>query len=148
MLCPCADVPRLNAPPARPVTARPALSRQVRTCLDCGEPFASPSPDAEFCGSACRQAFNTRRSKRGAELYDLLMALRHDRKAATLLKVWTLLSRCAAIYREEDRAERAGRRSWRDPAEILKRRPYLRAEVLLQSQGSPRTRHPAADRRL
>lgn len=132
MLCPCADVPRLNAPPGRPVAAKPTASA-VRACLECGEPFTSPSPEAEFCRPACRQAFNTRRSKRGAELYDLFMALRHDRKTATLLKVWRLLNRCAAIYRREDRAERAGRSSWRHPAEILTRRPYLKAEILRPS---------------
>ena len=65
------------------------------------------------------------------------MALRHDRQTATLLKVWRLLNRCAAIYREEDRAARAGRRSWRDPAEILARRPYLKAEILRPARKRP-----------
>lgn len=105
-----------------------------RACLECGVPFASGVAGAEFCGNACRMAFNNRRSKRGAEIYDLLMALRHDRHTATVLKVWTLLSRCAAIYREEDRAERDGRRSWRHPSEILARRPYLKAEILRPSR--------------
>ena len=74
--------------------------------------------------------FNNRRAKRGAELYDLFMALRHDRATATLFKVWRLLNRLAALFREEDRLGRDGRRSWRHPAAIIERRPYLKADVL------------------
>ncbi|WP_426221300.1 hypothetical protein [Methylobacterium sp. NFXW15] len=123
----------MNAGPSALAGLRPATPSATpfrRTCLECGQPFGSGVREAEFCGPPCRMVFNNRRAKRGAELYDLFMALRHDRRTATALKVWRLLNRCAAIFREEDRRERAGRRSWRDPAEILARRPYLQAEIL------------------
>ena len=101
-----------------------------RDCLECGRPFAAAVSGAEFCGPACRMVFNDRRAKRGAELYDLFMALRHDRATATLFKVWRLLNRLAAIFRDEDRLERDGRRSWRPPSAIIERRPYLKADGL------------------
>ncbi|WP_238257871.1 transcriptional regulator [Methylobacterium gnaphalii] len=101
-----------------------------RECLECGETFASTKTDAEFCGDRCRMAFNNRRTKRGAEIYDLFMSLRHDRKTATVLNVFTLVSRLATIYRREDADQRAGRRSWRHASEIIDRRPYLKAKVL------------------
>lgn len=88
--------------------------------------------DAEFCGQACRKAWNNRRLVRGAELYDLVMALRWDRAAATGLHVFTALSRMAAGFRREDLDQRAGRRSWSPPARVIARRPYLRAERLKQ----------------
>ena len=99
-----------------------------RICFECGRPFTASVSGAEFCGPACRMVFNNRRAKRGAELYDLFMALRHDRATATLFKVWRLLNRLAAIFRVEDRMQRDGRRSWRHPSAIIERRPYLKAE--------------------
>lgn len=101
-----------------------------RACLECGQSFAATVSGAEFCGPGCRMVFNNRRAKRGAELYDLFMALRHDRATATLFKVWRLLNRLAAIFRDEDRRERDGRPSWRHPSAIIERRPYLKADVL------------------
>lgn len=104
--------------------------RPLRTCCECGSAYEAITADAAFCSTPCRKAWNNRRAVRGAELYDLFMALRFDRTTATTLKVLTLISRLASIYRAEDRAERAGRLSWRAPAAILERRPYLKAEVL------------------
>lgn len=104
-------------------------------CLECGLPFMARQADAEFCGLACRKAWNNRRLLRGAELYDLFMALRWDRRAATGLHVFTALSRLAAGFRREDTQERSGRRSWASPARIISRRPYLRAERLKQGAG-------------
>lgn len=96
-----------------------------RACLECGRPFSASVSGAEFCGPVCRMVFNNRRTRRGAELYDLFMALRHDRATATAFKVWRLLNRLAAGFRAEDVSERDGRRSWRAPAAILARRPHL-----------------------
>lgn len=111
-------------------TAEGAPAAFSRCCLWCGAPIASLVAEAEFCGTPCRKAFNNLRAMRGAEFYDLFMALRHDRAVATRFKVWRLLNRLAAIFRAEDKAERAGRMSWRSPATILARRPYLAAERL------------------
>lgn len=112
--------PRLDGPAPRPLD---------RACLWCGQAYLSPAPEAEFCGSLCRKAFNNLRAMRGAELYDLFMALRHDRAVATAFKVWRALNRLAAGFRFEDRTERAGRRSWRHPGVILARRPYLGSDA-------------------
>lgn len=113
-----------------PARRAAAILGHPRECLECGETFGSAKAEAEFCGDRCRQAFNNRRMKRGAEIYDLFMSLRHDRKTATILNVFTLVSRLATIYRREDADQRAGRRSWRHAAEIIGRRPYLKARVL------------------
>lgn len=126
---------RLNASPDRPDTDRGAPAPHPRACLECGAPHASPIAEAEFCSNRCRMAFNNRRAKRGAELYDLFMALRHDRAVATAFKVWRLLNRLAAGFRAEDVAERAGRRSWRSPAVILVRRPHLADERVRDRRG-------------
>ncbi len=97
----------------------------LRSCGECGKPFASPSPTVEFCGTDCRKAWNNRRAVRGAEMYDLFMALRFDRPTATRLHVWKAVCRMATYFRAEDLREREGRLSWRAPATILERRPYL-----------------------
>ncbi|MCA3623596.1 MAG: transcriptional regulator [Methylobacterium sp.] len=72
-------------------------------------------------------AFNNRRMTRGALLYDLLMALRFERKEARLLGVWQALCRLASDFREEDKRERDSRRSWRRAKTVLGERPHLRA---------------------
>lgn len=64
---------------------------------------------------------------RGAELYDVYMVIRFDRPRAKLLGLWTILSRLASTAREEDRRQRAGRRSWRRPEVVLGDKPFLRA---------------------
>ena len=122
-----------DSPPASQERERPGFGHPC-TCLECGAAFLPRQADAEFCGSACRKAWNNRRLLRGAELYDLFMALRWDRAVATGLHVFTALSRLAAGFRREDMAERAGRRSWSSPARIIARRPYLRAERLGQGR--------------
>lgn len=125
---------RLDAPAQRPAHALRNNTRPLRTCCECGTAYEAVKVEAAFCSEPCRKAWNNRRAVRGAELYDLFMALRFDRQTATLLKVWKLLNRLAAIYRAEDKRDRAGRLSWRAPAAILERRPYLRADVLTQGQ--------------
>ncbi|MDP4024428.1 transcriptional regulator [Methylobacterium sp. NEAU 140] len=103
-----------------------------RACLECGTPFTPRKSDAEFCAAGCRQSWNNRRLQRGAEVYDLLMALRWDRAVATGLHVFTALSRMAAGFRRQDIAERDGRRSWTPPAAVIARKPHLRAQALAQ----------------
>ncbi|APT31890.1 hypothetical protein MCBMB27_02599 [Methylobacterium phyllosphaerae] len=125
---------RLNAAPEASVDQL-APTPEPRACLECGTLHTSANAEAEFCSDRCRMAFNNRRAKRGAELYDLFMALRHDRVTATRFKVWRLLNRLAAGFRAEDVAERAGRRSWRSPAAILARRPHLADERLIERGG-------------
>lgn len=118
---------RLDASPRE----RPAFGHP-HTCLECGGSFVPRGVNVEFCSRPCRKAWNNRRLVRGAELYDLFMALRWDRAVASGLHVFTALSRMAAAFRAEDVRARAGRRSWASPRQIIERRPYLRAQRLAQ----------------
>lgn len=100
----------------------------VCRCLECGGPFQRRRSDAEFCGRACVRAWNNRRAMRGAELYDLFMVTRFDRDAAKREKVWRRMNRLASHFRDEDKARRAGRRSWRRLGAVLEGKPFLSAE--------------------
>lgn len=113
------------AGPAGTASGQP---RPNAACQECGR--AGPAMPGGFCCHRCRAAFNNRRAKRGAELYDLFMALRFDRRAATTLKLWRIVNRMASRWRSEDVTARAGRASWRPPSDVLARRPSLRATVV------------------
>lgn len=107
--------------------------KQAKSMLDAPKPMTQ----AEAAAKAFNDLFNSPDAMaRRAELYDLFMALRWDRRAATGLHVFTALSRLAAGFRREDTQERSGRRSWASPARIIARRPYLRAERLKQGASS------------
>lgn len=81
--------------------------------------------DALFCSSPCRSAFNNRRALRGAEIYDIFMAMRYQRHKAKGL--WTLLCALAQAFREEDQRRRKDFVSWLDPDTVLARKPWLTA---------------------
>ncbi len=104
-------------PPAR-------QKNRVHGCAECG---ADASRAASFCGDACRHAFNNRRRVRGAEIYDLFMALRFERRLGTALGLFQAICRLASDFRAEDRASRDGRKSWRHPRTVLSERPHLKA---------------------
>ena len=112
---------------------RPGLGHPC-ACLECGGAYTPRQSDAEFCGTPCRKTWNNRRLVRGAEMYDLVMALRWDRAVASGLHVFTALSRMAGGFRRDDIGERAGRRSWAPPARVIARKPYLRRERLVQQR--------------
>lgn len=79
------------------------------TCLECGKPVGpSMRYDKVFCCTACGTRWNNRRKNRGAEIYDLFMAMRFDRKNAK--GVWAIMCRMASNWNEEDKA--AGRKSF------------------------------------
>lgn len=96
-----------------------------RTCKECGERFLGGWL-AEFCSSKCKNRFNNRRAQRGAVLYDLFMATRYQRDEAKDAGCWTFMCALAADWREEDRKERDGRKSWRPFRHVFERFPYLR----------------------
>ena len=124
--------------PSTTLAAACVASRlNAATCLECGAGFDRVGTHGAFCGTRCRTAWNNRRLARGAELYDLFMAIRFDRPRAKSLKLWTALSRAAALFRHADLDERAGRRSWSEPTEILARRPYLRTSTVLRRKAAP-----------
>lgn len=97
-------------------------------CRECGRPLDTPRRGRQFCNSACRRHFNNRRAVRGADLYDVLMAIRFDRAHAQ--GALTLLCRMAADFRALDRRDREGRRSWVCLAEIGLRNSHLAARVV------------------
>lgn len=127
-----------------PIEAAAPMSRRAaptfkRECLWCGAGFRASARHGEFCRLECRRAFNNQRAMRGAELYDLAMALRHDRKTATAYGVLKLMWRLCSLFRDEDKRLRAGRKSWRSPAEIIERRPYLNNELMQKRYLRPKS---------
>jgi hypothetical protein len=124
---------RLDASEARDAVA---TSRAVKTfeCLECGKAAISTAVNAEFCSSPCRKAWNNRRLTRGAELYDFMMVLRFDRGRAKALRLWTLMCRLVAIFREEDWNQRAGRRSWSPAEQVVEKKAFLHAIVVLRQR--------------
>lgn len=103
-----------------------------RTCTECGTGFEAARHDAEFCSARCRQAFANRRQQRGAELYDLFMAHRFERKASATLKLLSLMNRLASSWRHEDHARRDSRRSWISVARLRNRLAHVMAVVVLR----------------
>lgn len=126
---------RLDASSPAPLMTARTASRHQRACRECGSPVSGRS---EFWSLEHRRAYNNRRATRGAELYDLFMALRYDRERATELKVWRELNRLARRFRAEDVAEREARPSWDRPHEVIQRltdRGALpRGEVLMHGR--------------
>ena len=64
-------------------------------CAECGTTFEAKRDHAAFCSDACRKAFNNRRMTRGAELYDLFMAVRYERGLAKVMGLWSVICRAA-----------------------------------------------------
>jgi predicted nucleic acid-binding Zn ribbon protein len=92
------------------------MQRGNNRCRECGEGFLARRAGREFCSDRCRRIFHNRKTARGALLYDLVMALRYDRKRAATSRAFSLLCRMAAAFKAED--DRAGRQSW-DKARIV-----------------------------
>lgn len=112
-------------PETRAAAPQPRLAKpRVHACAECGQ--EAPRA-ASFCTVSCRTRFNNRRRQRGAELYDLYMAHRFERDLSQQLGLFQAINRLASDYRAEDKAERAGRKSWRKPREVLLERPHLKS---------------------
>lgn len=99
------------------------MSNRTHTCLECGNRISEAGKPKMFCSGPCRQTFNNRRMQRGAQLYDLFMALRYERAAATDRGIWAIMCRVAMDFRREDEAQRAGRKSWQSMSAALDRLP-------------------------
>lgn len=106
--------------------------RFASNCLECGARFHHDRRDAEFCSRPCIQAWNNRRAVRGAEMYDLFMALRFQRELATEMQLRTVMTQLASAFREDDLKKRAGRRSWRKPHAAVEKHVHLKAQVLVK----------------
>ena len=116
------DAPVTDSAPQEP--SRLNASGSKPPCLECGRSLQQGK--AIFCCAACRLIWNNRRLRRGAELYDIMMAHRFERVLAAQLKALSAMNRLAAIFRAEDRHDRDGRRSWRPLREVLLDRPGLK----------------------
>lgn len=95
-----------------------------KVCRECGLALTPEQrrKGAAFCCPAHRVKWHNRRKERGAELYDLVMAWRFDRAAATQADVLGMMSRLASAYNDADKALRDGRRSYA-LAEAIERLP-------------------------
>lgn len=92
-------------------------------CCECGSGFSSEATIQIFCKAECRTIHNNRRRKRGALLYDLFMSMRWNPIKAK--GVWSAMCKLTDEWKEEDRREREGRKSWKDRILFLEKRPYL-----------------------
>lgn len=99
-------------------------------CRECGQKTPLSRIDTSFCSSKCSVAFTNRRRTRGAELYDLMMINRHERKIAKAQRVWFLITRLCMYWREQDMREREGRKSWADPKKVLQRTAWAKSTVV------------------
>lgn len=95
-------------------------------CRECGERFESSHHGSRFCCREHRFRFNNRRSSRGALLYDLLMTQRFERDKARELQVWSAMCAMASHWRDEDREDLGGRKSWQDARTVLQEQAFER----------------------
>lgn len=91
-----------------------STTKRICQCRECGIDLAPLGlrRGAVFCKPEHRKAWNNRRMVRGAELYDLFMALRYDRKDAQQHGAWSVMTNLARAMRDSDNLLRDGRQSW------------------------------------
>ncbi|MCG8506205.1 MAG: DUF2116 family Zn-ribbon domain-containing protein [Sphingomonadales bacterium] len=64
------------------------MTRPPKVCAECGEGLPRDrTRQQDFCGDACRSAFNNRRKRRGAILYDLAMDMRVNRRPGSFTRL-------------------------------------------------------------
>jgi len=107
------------------VDAAPTLAERDCACAECGETFAAKRDHANFCSTKCRKTWNNRRATRGAELYDLFMALRYDRKWSSTVGMWQLICRLASEWKRMD--NEAGRTYVRPEKWLEANRAWLKS---------------------
>jgi predicted nucleic acid-binding Zn ribbon protein len=96
------------------------MPKATHHCRECGNAIAADrKPNAKFCSDGCKAAWNNRRKKRGADIYDLWMAMRYERDEAKRLGVWKEMCRLSEKWHEQDTA--AGIVSYESPTVVLQR---------------------------
>lgn len=105
--------------------------KTIRCCRECKKPLPEGlKATANFCQPAegansyanqskCKASWNNRRKNRGADLYDLWMAMRYERDEAKRLEVWKEMCRLSEGWRDQD--NRQGIRSYDMPTKVLPR---------------------------
>lgn len=104
-------------------------------CRECGAEMTWTRKPKFFCSSACRQEHTNRRRDRGAQMYDLFMALRYDRQNAKGKEVWTKLCRLAEKFHDDDLVQ--GRESTIPLERVLEQHSYLAAQTLVKVRQAP-----------
>ncbi len=102
-----------------------------RCCNECGSEYEAQRSTSKFCTANCRKLFNNRRAVRGAQLYDLVMAHRFERDRAQKAGVLKLMWRMCSMFWEEDKEQRAGRRSWDDLRDVLEQWGWAAAYTVI-----------------
>ena len=87
------------------------MKKTVRCCRECLKPLEKGlKATAVFCGIPCKAKWNNRRKNRGADLYDLFMNTRFNRKESVDRNLQSIMCRMASNWRDEDAA--AGRTTY------------------------------------
>ena len=108
-------------------------------CRECGCEISRRRSTKEFCEIDCRRSFNNRKAARGAQLYDLVMALRLDRGAAAEHGIFSLICRMVRQFANED--AKADRQTWNISSAARARHIHLIATVIGHNMaGNPRRR--------
>jgi hypothetical protein len=94
----------------QPIVASGSRPPRMRCCRECGASYPRGAKPSESCSPVCRRVYNNRRAMRGAEIYDLAMEMRFDRKTAKERKTFSHLCTLIGRFNEDDKAR--GRRSW------------------------------------
>lgn len=102
-------------------------------CRECGIALeAGRKTTMEFCCTGHRIAWRNRRMSRGAELYDLFMAMRYDREQAKLYGLWKLMCRLGQMWNEEDK--KAHRQSYFPPKRAVEQFVHINADVVVRGK--------------
>lgn len=115
------------------IQAITAAKKCFKGCAECGGPVTSDNYNVAFCSVKCRKDFNNRRATRGAELYDLFMSIRYERKLALVMALWTVICRMAEIWRDDDVRNRAGRKSWGSAKRLLDCHPEYKSRTMMKA---------------
>lgn len=124
------------------------MTKRHSICLECGIALSGERSTKAFCSTQHRLAFNNRRTKRGAEIYDLFRAIRRERREAKQLGLWTEMCRLELRWQEEDERERPGRRSYMPPQTALMNLKYtgrlMMGEIVAQGKKGNWSLSPSA----
>ena len=78
----------------------------TKACIECGGSFQPRQYSADFCGAPCRQAFNNRRARRGAILYDLVMIEARQPGAYKTEQLDAAFKQLVQRFQEEDEGKK------------------------------------------
>lgn len=96
------------------------MGKKLHVCRECLTPLeAGHKASRAFCSDTCKAKWNNRRKSRGADIYDLWMAMRYERDEAKRLGVWKEMCRLSERWHDEDEA--SGVKSYDRPEIVLNR---------------------------